>query len=415
LFDWYESQSQETRSIYVEGLTFIIRWAFNRGIYSNNPDAGYLTFDKIQLMLIYVLQSTDTQPTDSFKIIKKFMEKFSCNFEFNESSIASNVGRCPGESFASGIDENEGIDSDVDEELRRKRLSRKEDLCTSADGSAIAADESPNHPHSSLLENANDNDEVHPHKRSRYELGQIRDMRRFYEVENSRIQKISVMDRNNEFKNKLDLVDVFTVCHPFVGCELPIGEHVNVAIRVLETHKKIFIQEFSRALWYLSDCEDSGVLEQVAMSREELPECTPKIIFQIESNTEYANSVVPDVVQSQVWFLIQELQAYQGLMVVPPCDNFDSFPRMRDLDSEWVSTGRNIAQSHPWKFVRSVTVALQFPADEPYRAKEGMNFDFASPISRVMMRIKRAIQERLDYQECLAQQFTLSCGLVNVV
>jgi hypothetical protein len=159
---------------------------------SDNVDAGFLTHDIISLMVAFAVQkASSSMPLSVFELLKKFFIIFSSEFEYNESSVASAVSRCPigedGTIFGSAINEEEGIDSDVDDDFRWKRISRKNktDDVVGDDGSS-PVDHQTSAITTSLSGHANDNDEVHPHKRQRFELGLIRDIRRFYEVENKR-------------------------------------------------------------------------------------------------------------------------------------------------------------------------------------------------------------------------------------
>jgi hypothetical protein len=353
---WLGNIDTSKAESFQDALGMLIKWSISRGIFGD----GFLTREIIIVMLVSITPST---PISSFELCKKFFRFYSSEFDMNESSVASHVSRLAGSPqdglYGSMINEDEGIDSDVDDDLRRVRLDRKHPKHTEADDENI---------HSLLSTNANENDDVHPHKRLRFELGQIRDIRRFYAVENSILKKISALT-SNQFDNFLDYLDVITVCHP--GHD---QTSVNLAVRVLESHKKLIVQELVRANMLVSDCVGDEVDKVYHLLTEKIADkknCDIQIfcIFETETNDEEIREIVFSVVRDQVWFFVQEMQATHGVMVVP------------------------IAQGE------HVSVGLIFVTDDPYSATEGAEIDLIGPISRVMLRAKKIIKERSDYAE----------------
>jgi hypothetical protein len=376
--------------LFTEAIEWIENWAKSRNILTEHIDTGFLTLDILELMLLYVIKLS-RPPFTASEIVRKFFTFFSSEFQYNESSVAGQVSRSQigddGTIFGSVINDQEGIDSDVDDVLRSKRISN-----------ITADEESPR----TLSAHANDNDEVHSHKRQRFELGLIRDVRRFYEVENTRIDKVCASDNEEKiFKDHLDYIDVFTVCHPFVGFVQAPGEHVNMAVRVLESHRKVITQELSRAAWILSDScgDDFPLLMDQVCAKQNLQSvigaCTIKLVFQVESSSQYAQTSVLDVIQSQTWYLIQELQAFEGVMVVPfACPIDVGLLQENSADNESPS---------------AVIVGILFPQDQPYCARPGIRLDFGGLVCRNIGRVRRAIRERPDFNNYIDGKFKVSC------
>ena len=385
LWCWFEqwlSQFEESlRESVRYALNFLVDWSKCRQILGD----GFLTVEIIAMMLVHIFPITNPSP---FGIVQKFMRYYSCEFEMNEASVASQVCRPSGNEeegyYGSLINEDEGIDSDVDEELRHLRLSRRKNPET-----AEPDDVSATEHHSLLSKSANENDDVHPHKYLRYELGQIRDIRCNLIVENSRVKKIGYKV-DHTFKHSLDLLDVLTVCHPSPGCELAEGEHVNLAVRVLESHKKIILQELVRANMMICDCigDDPSTIFQILstpIGSDRENECQFICELQVVSfDDEETALVVSRVLQEQSWFFVQEMQAICGVMVIPLTPTQDT-----------------------------VRIGLTFVCDEPYGAMEDQEIDLIGPISRVMLRSKKCLEDRFDYAEKLHGKFTVQSRVVE--
>ena len=362
-------------------LKILVKWSESRQIFGD----GFLTREIILVMLCSLCPN---RPSSPFLLLQRFFRHFSSQFEFNEASVAAHVcgltGTVEDGYYGSVINEEEGIDSDADEDLRRMRLARK----ISRNISETDPEDSGEPQHSHLAISANENDDVHPHKRLRFELGQIRDIRRFYAVENTRVQKISIAP-DKKFKNFLDFLDVITVCHPSPGYDLPEGEHVNIAVRTLESHKKLILQELIRANMLVSDCvgDDFTLLSEI-LTKEKYLKNNIQIFckFEIESKEDEIACVVASVVDEQVWFLVQELQATHGVMVIPiPAKNNST----------------------------EISVGLNFVKEEPYGATEGTEIDLLGPMSRVMLRCKKLLKERPEYEEKLRGKFIVRSRVVR--
>ena len=380
---WLAASDPSTAESFRFAYTFLVEWCMSRQIFGD----GFLTREILIVMLVSV---TPTNSVNSFELIKKFFRRFLSEMEMNESSVSSHVCGLTGTDeegyYGSVINEDEGIDSDADEDLRTLRLARKHPVLDS---------EESGESHSNLAANANENDDVHPHKRLRFELGRIRDIRRFYAVENTRISKITTnKSEENKFKNFLDFLDVLTVCHPSPGFQLAEGEHVNLAIRVLESHKKLILQELTRANMIISDCVGDDPETVFAILKQDSGqnrnnEIQLFCVFEIESSKIEIMHVVASVVREQVWFLVEEMQATHGVLVVPVSEKSQS--------------------------PEHVSVGLVFVTDDPYNATLGTEIDLLGPMSRVMLRAKKILKERPEYEEKLQGKFIVRSRVVRNV
>jgi hypothetical protein len=358
---------------------WLIRWAKARRVFSDK-DIGFLTRNMLVTMVKVCVDNTlRTRVNNCGAFVKHFFSTFA-RWRFNECSIAGDCCSPAGDNTTgtlngSLIDEYEGIDSDIEGANSGQRVE--------AFASSERSDTDPNRH---LPAVADDNDEVHPHKRRRYELGQIRDIRRFYDVENTYPLRIAVPD-DQEYPISLDRLDALSIVDPS-------DPHVNIAIRVLESHKKMIVQELVRADMLLCDLkisEEWDVLKHGThvIKLAELPECTCYIVFTIHSEDSDVRSEVAQIVEEQTWFLIQEVQAFHGVMVTP-------FNEMIKSDSTSLQ----------------VVVGIDFVSDEPYSAQDGVHLDFSGPMSRVLLRARKTVQSREDFESRFSKRLSVSTALV---
>jgi hypothetical protein len=311
----------------------------------------------LALLLVYVTRDAARMglPINRLVYVKRFLLTFS-DWNFNEGSVASFCCGLTGENIGSAINEHEGIDSD-DESIANRRTSQES---------------------SSVL--GSTEDEVHPHKRLRFELGQIRDLRRFYEVENSRIDAVSFNSATSVEDNPLDSrkADVFTVFHPM-------EPGVNLGIRMLESYRKLIIQEIRRARFLLEDVMDDvdSTYDSLMEPIDRISSCPVRVNIDINSDSSQVASILSRIILDQSWFLVQELQAFSGVLVVPPCE----------------------VVGHV------CSVGLAFPKDVPYGAHGGIELDLSGALSKHLMRIRRSLQDRPDWRDKLEGKFSISCDV----
>lgn len=364
---------ENQRSVFEQTLIVLTKWAKNRCILSNR-NTGFMCAEILEVMLARVLGNNIGPPNDGIPlqcVLKTFFSTYTI-WNFNECSIAKDccgVARISkSRLIASAIDDFEGIDSDYDDEDHKTSITLPSED-TNSDTNAVK----------DLSLTGDDNDEVHPRKRLRYELGQMRDARRFYDVETTKFKRISIDPTQEAFPGVLDYLDSMSVIHPLNG--------ENLAIRVLESHKKIILQEIARANNLLSDAigddeeilfgDDSELLEPV-----EFRESTFYIVIEIVSDADAVRSEVTGVVQDYSWFMIQEVQAFHGVLVTPhPCP---------------VPIGDSTLR---------IVVGIDFVSTDPYAARAGATADFAGPISRVLLRSRTVIRDRSDFSTDFQKKF----------
>ena len=315
---------------------WLTHWAINRQIYSEYADAGFLTKDILSVMLFLTfkrLQSLDV-PITKFSLIKTFISMYA-TWNYNECSVASQCCR-PDGVCGSLIHEKEGLDSETDD------------------------------------------DDIHPSKRSRSDLGQIRDLRRFYEVDVNWVKKIAL---NSDFSDRLDYIDSMTVVHPT-------KLDVNLAIRVLESQKKLILQELARADLFLADSvgdDQDMILTTIAEPIDPFRGSRMFVVFELSADTDAILNIITNAIISENVFLIQETQAFQGVMVIPV----------------------------PNPIERNIVTGFLFPSVYPYNASSGLKLDFNGPMSRVLLRAKQQIQQRDDYDQ-LAGKFSIRARIKRV-
>jgi hypothetical protein len=352
-------------------LSFLVHWAKSRGIF-NTLDNGYLTVEILAVMLLHIHHGArDSTPSD---IIRKFFLVFA-DWEFNEASVSSEVCNSAFP-YASTISEEDGIDSDVDEEFRQKRLASRHRPPTSTE-STVPTDDT--HSHSLKMD---EDDEVQVHKRTRAELGKIRDVRRIYSVPEYFARPIHVVETTSTPMKPLDWLDVMFVGHP-------LDESVNLAIRVQESHRKLIFQEIFRARFLLEDTggdamESISSAVSVPITRHE--DIPMNLVITIKSDSKLISDIVCEYVWDQIWYLVQELQGFSGLMVVPP-------------------TGP-VGHS-----TTSFYLGLLFPEEAPYCAQKGMKIDFMGPVIRAMTRCREKLKTRPDFKEKLEKRFIVDIGV----
>ena len=337
---WTKSISEGSDQIaFIDAKDYVVNWALSRRIFCENIDFGFLTDEMISVMLLVVrehLQKFEIQVT-VFSIVQNFYKIFS-TWPFNECSVASQCCRSH-ELCGSLISECEGIDSDCEDD---------------------------------------EGEEVHPSKRFRYDLGQIRDLRRFYEIDEvpSRVvAKVSVSP-GEVYIDKLDYVDCMTIVHP-------LHRNVNLAVRVLESQKKLIVQELTLADFLLGDS-----LETTQPSVLKDDDYQLQIVFSVTANSPKILQSITDIVILENWFLVQETQAFQGVFVIPP--NSATYTQ-------------NSAK---------ISAKFDFIAEYPYNAKPGLVLDFNGPVSRAMLRARQQIKDLPNYTEELAGNFSLNAKIV---
>lgn len=356
----------------VESLKIVFEWAKVRKILSDG-DCGYFTKPTLAYLFVANIERTGfaLSPID---FLRRFFEEYS-NWNFNECSVGSFCCGL-GQSQGSMIDEREGIDSDYDEESRAKRLV----------GSNVSE---------SLLASTDENDEVQPHKRHRFDLGAIRDLRRFYDVDNTRVSQVSADGKKTRFSsdNPLDKLDVFRVMHPS-------EPGINLGLRMLESHRKIIHQEFLRAQMILEDVHDiTSVLPELLAPKREIPNTTISIVVQVASEDQNVSLSVSSVIENQAWYLVQELQAHYGLLVIQAPNPMSHLPSLRP-------------ETKGLKSILSNVVGLSFPSDSPYSAQSGVEIDLTGPLSRLLMRTRQMLKGRPDWVR-LEKRFIISCQVVR--
>ena len=348
----YCMRHQNETELIAESMNALTEWAQARRVFSSLSENGFLSLETLAIMFLVTLEreKRSNKERTVLSLVKKFFEQYSM-WNYNEGSVGSHCCR-PAGFEASFILEKEGLDSDDEER------------------------DPPTPQESSSLND--ESDEVHPHKRLRYELGQIRDIRRYYEVENSKVAKISIRENHDGFA-ALDWLDVVSVMHP---CE-----DVNLAIRVLESHKKLIVQEMLRAHHILED-QVTGIPEAL-VSKTPYRRASSYIVFQIRAESEFILHSVASVVDNQNWFLIQELQAHAGILLTPS----GRFHQLQD-GSAIVITG------------------LTFVSDEPYSAVQGLRVDVSGAMSRVLVRSRKLFRDRSDFVK-MEKKFSVTCKVVR--
>ena len=367
--------------IAVSAIIWLEAWSEARGIFSSS-NCGFITSEMLFVMvsLCCVRLKDSNSSLSRLGLVRSFFRTFG-NWRFNECSVAGdccNLARVRGDpSHMNGsmIDENEQLDSDCDESS--KTLSRAGE--TASDSSTVE--------HKHLSTTADENDEVHPHKRHRYDLGQIRDIRRFHEVDNEFVERVSLAPGGHKYPSSLDFLDAFSVMDPF-------NPEVNLAIRVLESHRKLIVQELVRADQLL--CDSVGDDESFILSTDsEILKpanrfnCTAYLVFEISSDVEDIRKEVVKHIEEQTWFLIQEIQAFHGLMVTP--------------FSQYIQKTPTVSQ---------VVVGIDFVEDEPYWARDKVELDFSGPLSRTLLRARKALHKHDDFVSRFSKKFTVTAQLL---
>ena len=352
----------------------IVCWAKTRCIHSA-PTGGFLDDSILSVMLCvaFLQLKKNLSVVTCHSLVVEFFRTFT-NWSYNECSLAADTCGLAfdgPDSRGHAIDELEGIDSDCEGAVSPKRAPRNPD-------SEMKEPEQ----HKDLAITGDDNDEVHPHKRLRYELGQMRDVRRFYDVENDFVKRIAVDEEMRKFPTVLDHLDAFSVIHPVSG--------ENLAIRILESHKKIILQELARAYNLVADSigddpdilfgESSELMKPVAFR-----ESTFYIVFRITSPVLEIVEEISHIIQEESWFLVQEIQAFHGVMVTP----------------------------HPAPVSGQVVVGMDFLADEPYSARGGAEIDFSGPMSRMLLRARSRIHSLPDFSLRLSDKFQIKSVLTS--
>ena len=359
-------------NIFEQSRDFLTKWAERRCLLSL-PKGGFLSVEMIEIMLARVIQTLANldDPETLVRVLKAFFSAYT-NWNFNECSVAQDCCRVSCISgappIASAIDDLEFMDSDCDNEDNGASVPKVSHQSNS--DTNVAKD---------LSLTGDDNDEVHPRKRMRYELGQMRDVRRFYDVETTKFKRIAINPDQEPFPGVLDYLDSMSVIHPLSG--------ENLAIRVLESHKKIILQEIARANNLLSDAigDDVGVLlgeKSELLKQVQYRESTCYIVMEIVSESDTVRSEVSSTVEDFTWFLIQETQAFHGVLITPhPCQV--------TVDDSTVR----------------IVVGIDFVSTDPYSCVKGATADFAGPICRVLLRSRSVIHERPDFSTDFHKRF----------
>lgn len=378
----------KSREAFGAAMRCVLSWAMGRGIF-DRFDNGYLTQEVLVAMMLFVMKHrlVGTPDISGFHLVRKFFNTFA-DWDYNEASVGGNV--CiASDPYGSTINEDEGIDSDVDEKFRANRIAQRMHATNAEE--ATGGDAVMNGPHSLKQD---EDDEVLVHKRTRSDLGRIRDIRRFYtmnEMGEKYFGNIVHSGSSNPSMKPLDWLDVLLVAHPF-EC----SEFVNLAIRVQESNKKIIFQEILRARLLLEDthCADKhldGLIETICH-----PPVERSVMSSIEICIRSENIKVAEIVgmyvADAVWFLIQELQAWQGVMVIPPSEASPVYP------------------AGPGSFTQKIFIGLAFVSEAPYGARAGMKLDFMGPLMRAMTRCREKLRERPDYEKSIENRFTVEAG-----
>lgn len=369
-FNWmhgFFNSIEGEAAVLSESVKVLIEWARSRRVFASSSDCGFLSVETLYMMLV-VCVSKKQPPRECvwsvYEVLKGFFGMYSV-WNYSEGSVGSDCCRAAGQQ-GSFIDETDGLDSDVDGSSAQK------------DKSTISKDiihQTP--PNSGAASLTDENEEIHPHKRLRYELGQMRDIRRYYEVENSKVKKIS-MKSADEFA-ALDWLDVMSVMHP--------TEDVNLAVRTLESHRKLIAQEMVRAHHILTD--DSGTIDPRLLTPLPFRRASAYIVFRVTAESRNIRSSVAWVVEDQNWFLIQEIQAFVGVLVTPS----ERYYELQD-GSVVILTG------------------LTFVQNEPYSAIPGLQVDVSGPMSRVLVRSRKILRDRTDFAD-IEKKFAVTCSLVQ--
>ena len=359
-------------------LDWVVGWAKRRGVFGEG-------FPDVQTLAVMCAKTLQKEFPSFFEAVKYFFHIYE-SWRFGEGSVASQSGNA--EKQGNRLREGQGIESEADEGY----------TASTEEGSSPREERIP------------------IHKKPRYALAQIRDQRRIMLVGGG---GDAVRLHENDLKsglpswtesNSLDAIDVMAVIAPF-------PPHINLAVRVLETQKKLFLQEISRSHMLLADCDGSGRWEDLLLSpmTDFGKSCQIYSVFQIYTSDLEISTLVSAVLEQQLWFAHQEWQGYHGLFVRPFGEPLYGCENLSECEPGWVSTGVAAAMQRAVKtgFTISFVTGFCLVRDQPYGAVDGMQLDLNEPIVKTLLRVRKVLQERPDYDSSFKGRFFVTGGLIR--
>ena len=204
-------------------------------------------------------------------------------------------------------------------------------------------------------------------------------------------------------KSALEALDVMPILSP-------LSPSVNLAVRVLESHKKAFIQELARGRMLVSECTGDGVWYSQLLQPLVLHEYPAYIVYQVEAENIATAEVVMAVVGCERWFAMQELQAFEGVYLRPITSRAVELPPLRLEKPGWVSQSACDAMTRVMKNGVTLTAicGVAFPREYPYSATTDLKLDLNPPIVSSLLRSRVALREFKD-----EGKFFLSGGILR--
>ena len=192
-------------------------------------------------------------------------------------------------------------------------------------------------------------------------------------------------------KSALEALDVMPILSP-------LSPSVNLAVRVLETHKKSFIQELARGRMLLSECSGNGNWHAELLKPLVLAQYPAYLVFQVEAEKLAIAESVMAVVECEKWFALQELQAFEGVYLRPITRRAGLPPLRTVKPGEWVSQSACNAMERVMTSSTTVTAicGIAFPREYPYSASQDLKIDLNPPIVSALLRSRAALKEHRD-------------------
>jgi len=245
------------------------------------------------------------------------------------------------------------------------------------------------------------------HRRPRHVQGQVRELAMLAEAGAYGTPLSLWKDANSASwdgdRNSLEALDVLAILSP-------VSPAVNLAVRVLETHKKAFVQELARARMLLADCAGLGDWPSEILRKIVFPDYPAYLVFQVEAESREVAETVMSVMVCERWFALQELQAFEGVYLRPMPPRLAGLPPLRDARPGWVSQAASDAMERILKG-RGVTVTvltgIAFPREPPYCATPGVKLDLNPPVVSALARARMAVKDRA------AGKFFLTGGILT--
>ena len=268
-------------------------------------------------------------------------------------------------------------------------------------------------------------DKIPLHKKPRFAIAQIQDMQMSHEIGPvGKPVALPVAQFQDEgkfpgwsYEKSLDNTDPMAVISPgFPG--------VNLAIGVLETHKKIFIQELYRGRLLLEETQGisdawaaelltdarNGAVNSVYPCDKQFPVPPAVICFQVEAADEEAAATVASAVQQYEFFCVQELQGYVGVFPRPWAPT-RGIPALRKCRTGWMKPEMSAAIDKKF-LVHSVTTfvcEIWISKVQPFGAQDGVCLDLNEPVVKTLLRVRKLLEE----SPRLIGRFSLSGGVLK--